>query len=111
MAANEISGFIKNSEKWTLLGHSYEQATLNTAQEYANAKKAVVAVYSNAEGVGHVVVITPGQLRASGTWGLNVPSAVSFFVNDPAKSFVDKGLSYAFAKNMQKDVLIYVRKY
>lgn len=111
MAAGEISAYLKDSDKWTLLGHSYEQATLATAQDYANAKKAVVAVYMNAEGIGHAVVITPGELKPSGSWGLNVPSAASFFYTDPEKSFVDKGLSYAFAKNMLKDVLIYGRKY
>jgi hypothetical protein len=58
-----------------------------------------------------VVVITPGELRASGSWGLNVPAAASFFPADPLKSFVDKGLSFAFAKNMLKDVMIYGRKY
>jgi hypothetical protein len=111
LGASEISGFLKESDKWTLLGHSYEQTTLATAQDYANAKKAVVAVYMNAEGLGHAVVITPGELKPSGSWGLNVPAAASFFPAEPEKSFVDKGLSYAFAKNMLKDVLIYGRKY
>jgi hypothetical protein len=111
MSVNEIASFVKGSDKWTLLGHSYEQTTLALAQERANAKKAVVAVYLNAAGVGHVVVITPGELHPSGSWGLNVPSAVSFLPTDPDKSFVDKGLSFAFAKNMLKDVLIYERKY
>jgi hypothetical protein len=111
MAVNEIPGFIKTSDKWELLGHGYDQTVLKTAQESANAKKAVIAVYVNADGKGHTVVITPGDLHPSGSWGLNVPSAVSFFPTDPSKSFVDKGLSYAFAKSMLKDVLIYVRKY
>jgi hypothetical protein len=111
MSVNEIASFIKGSDKWSLLGHSYEQTTLASAQDLANAKKAVVAVYLNAAGVGHVVVITPGELRPSGSWGLNVPSAVSFLPTEPDKSFVDKGLSFAFAKNMLKDVLIYERKY
>jgi hypothetical protein len=111
MTGSEIAKFIKDNEQWSLLGHSYEQTTLATAQEYANTKKAVVAVYLNASGNGHVAVITPGELRASGSWGLNVPNAASFLPTDPQKSFVDKGLSFAFAKNMLKDVMIYGRKY
>jgi hypothetical protein len=111
MTVSEIASFIKDSDKWSSLGHSYEQTALSAAQEYANAKKAVIAVYLNASGVGHVAVITPGELRASGSWGLQVPSAVSFLTTDPEKSFVDKGLSFAFAKNMLKDVVIYGRKY
>jgi hypothetical protein len=111
MTVSEIASLIKDNGKWSLLGHSYEQTTLATAQEYANAKKAVIAVYMNASGNGHVAVITPGELRASGSWGLNVPNAASFLPTEPQKSFVDKGLSFAFAKNMLKDVMIYGRKY
>jgi hypothetical protein len=81
------------------------------SQEHANAKKAVVAVYMNAAGVGHVVIITPGQLQSSGSWGLSVPNVVSFFPSQPEKSFVDKGLSFAFGKNLMKDITIYARKY
>jgi hypothetical protein len=111
MTVNEITSFVKNSEQWALLGHSYEQTTLATAQTHANAKKAVIAVYQNASGIGHVALIVPGELRPSGSWGLNVPAAASFLPTEPEKSFVDKGLSYGFAKNMLKDVLIYVRNY
>jgi len=111
MIANEISKFLSESDKWTLLGHSYEQKTLSTAQEFANSKKAVVAVYMNAAGIGHVVIITPGQLQRSGSWGLNVPNVASFFPSQPEKSFIDKGLSFAFGKNLMKDILVYGRNY
>jgi hypothetical protein len=109
MSASEISSFLKESDKWKLIGPSYEQKTLASAQELANSGKAVVAVFMNSAGIGHVVVITPGQLQQSGSWGLNVPNVVSFFPNQPDKSFVDKGLSFAFGKNLMKDILIYGR--
>jgi hypothetical protein len=109
MSATEISSFLKESDKWKLIGPSYEQKTLAAAQELANSGKAVVAVYMNSTGIGHMVVITPGQLQQSGSWGLNVPSVVSFFPSQPDKSFVDKGLSFAFGKNLMKDILIYGR--
>ena len=111
MVASEVSTYLKESDNWTLLGHCYEQKTLATAQRLANSKKAVVAVYINAAGIGHVVIITPGQLQTSGSWGLDVPNAVSFFPRQPEKSFVDKGLSFAFGKNLMKDILIYSRNY
>lgn len=111
MTATEIAKFLKETDKWTPLGPSYDQKVLATAQENANAKKAVVAVYMNAAGVGHVVIITPGQLQSSGSWGLNVPNVVSFFPSQPEKSFVDKGLSFAFGKNLMKDILLYARNY
>lgn len=109
MNASEIANFLKESKQWTMLGHSYDQNILTQAQDHANAKKAVVAVYMNASGVGHVVVITPGKLQRSGSWGLDVPNAASFFATQPDKSFVDKSLSFAFGKTMLKDVLIYTR--
>ncbi|HYG20453.1 MAG TPA: hypothetical protein VD816_16050 [Ohtaekwangia sp.] len=111
MTVNEIAGFLETSNKWEVLGQSYDQKTLATAQDYANKKRAVVAVYLNAAGIGHVVLITPGELKPSGSWALNVPSAASFFPTEPDKSFVDKSLSFAFMKHMMKDVQIYARKY
>ena len=109
MNATEISSFLKESDKWKVIGPTYEQKTLTAAQELANSGKAVVAVYMNSAGIGHMVVITPGQLQSSGSWGLNVPNVVSFFPSQPDKSFVDKGLSFAFGKNLIKDILIYGR--
>lgn len=111
MIASEIADFLKNSGQWTTLGQSYDQNVLTTATQHANEKKAVVAVYNNGSGVGHVVVITPGDMIASGSWGLRVPAAASFFPVEPQKSFTDKGLSFAFSKQMLKDVTIYARKY
>jgi hypothetical protein len=109
MTSNEIAKFLKESDRWNTLGPVYEQSTLNKAQEYANNKKAVVAVYQNASGIGHVVLITPGSLQPSGSWGLSVPNVASFFAPQPERSFIEKGLSFAFNKNLIKDVTIYVR--
>ena len=109
MTASEISIYLKESQKWKVIGPSYEQKTLAIAQDMANSGKPVVAVYINSTGIGHVVVITPGQLQPSGSWGLNVPNVVSFFPSQPDKSFVDKGLSFAFGKNLMKDIMIYGR--
>jgi hypothetical protein len=111
LRSSEISEFIRKDSKWTLLGRSFEQSALEEAQKSANAKKAVVAVYMSEDGFGHVVLIVPGALTPSGSWGLKVPNAASFPASDPQKSFVDKGLSFAFTKNMMKDVFLYVRNY
>ncbi len=111
MNTNEITDFVKTNKKWKAIGHSYDQAALNKAQELANAKNAVVAVYRNADGIGHVALITPGELQVSGSWGLKVPNSASFFLKEPAKSYVGKGLSFAFAKSMMKDITLYAREY
>jgi hypothetical protein len=111
MTSAEIAAYLKTSGSWTSLGQSYDQQVLDRAAELANQRKAVVAAYSNSAGVGHIVLITPGEMSASGSWGLKVPAAASFFSIEPAKSFTDKALSFAFSKQMLKDVTLYVRKY
>ena len=111
MLVPEISSFLKGSGKWTLLGHAYEQSVLTKAQDNANSQKAVIAVYLNAENIGQVAIILPGALKPSGSWEYQVPNSSSFFMSDPEKSYVGKGLSYAFGRNLIKDVLIYSRNY
>ena len=108
---NEIAKSTLENGPWTSLGHAYDQKVLEDAQKHANANRAVIAVYVTDLGVGHIALILPGKLQFSGSWGFNVPNAASFLFNDSQKSFVDKGLSYAFSKNMIKDVILYVRKY
>jgi len=111
MTTAEIAAFLKTSASWTAIGQSYDQQVLDRAGELANQRKAVVAVYNNSAGIGHIVLITPGQMSASGSWGLKVPAAASFFSIEPAKSFTDKALSFALSKQMLNDVTLYVRKY
>ena len=111
MLISEMSEFLKNNKKWTLLSYGYEQKALTEAQNYANSKKAVVAIYLNKEGIGHLSIITPGELKTSGLWGYMVPNSTSFFLNKPDLSYMDKGLSYAFSRNMIMGVLIYGRNY
>ena len=111
MLIGEIADFLKDNNQWTLLGHAYEQEALNEAQNYANARKAAVAVFINEEGIGHVSLILPGELSPSGSWGFKVPNSASFFLSTPEKSYMDKGLSYAFERNLIKEVLLYGRNY
>lgn len=107
----EIVDFLKSSSKWKMLGHAYQQDVLKEAQQHANGKKAVVALYHDGNGSSHVALILPGELQASGSWGLQVPNSASFLLTDPARSYVGKGLSYAFAKHHLKDVVIFTRIY
>jgi len=111
MVSNEVANYIENNQKWELLGHAYEQNALEKAQELANSKRAVVAVYVDDNADGHVSIILPGQLVLSGSWGFKVPNSTSFFVHEPDKSYVGKGLSYAFTRSMIKNVMIFARSY
>jgi hypothetical protein len=111
MLVSEISQFLQQNSQWTLLGRGFEQKALMEAQNQANAGKAVVAVYLNPEGIGHVSLILPGELKSSGTWGFQVPNSASFFLSTPEKSYVGKGLSYAYERPLLKGVLLYARSY
>lgn len=108
---HEIASFVSENANWTLLGHAYEPDALTEAQKYANEKKAAIAVYKSENGQGHMVLIVPGDLQPSGSWGIKVPNTASFFLGEAEKSYISKGLSYGFKKNLIKDVLIYARKY
>lgn len=109
MMVNETAQYVSGNPKWKQLGKAYEQGALKEAQQYANSGKAVIAIYLNDEGIGHMALILPGELQPSGSWGLSVPNSASFLTSDAEKSYVGKGLSYAFPRNVLKDVLIYAR--
>ena len=111
MTGNEIITNIGTNSKWKLLGYAYEQQALTLAQEYANAGKAALAVYENEEKIGNVSIILPGELIKSGSWGFDVPNSAAFIIEDPAKSYFDKGLSYAFSRSIIRKVMIYGRSY
>lgn len=111
LLVSEIFQYLKDSKQWTLLGHGYEQKALNGAQANANASKAAVAVYLNQEGLGFVSLILPGEMKISGTWGCQVPNSAAFFIENPEKSYVGKGLSYSFDRKTLKEVLLFGRNY
>lgn len=111
LLANEIYDFLEGSDKWTLLGNGSEQSALNNAQGYANLKKAVVAVYKAKVGHGHIALVLPGNLVDSGKWAVKVPNSASFFLNKPAKSYINQKLSMAFSKDIKGEVKLYGRNY
>lgn len=112
LTGTEIIEYLKVGNKWEVLGYAYDQKALNTANEYANANKAVIAIrLDEVEKIGHVSVILPGKMSKSGSWGFEVPNSASFFINEPQKSYLNEGLSYAFKRTMIRTVVIYGRKY
>jgi len=110
LVPNEISQIVEDSKRWKLLGFAYDQKVLDQAQEMANTNKPVIAVY-RMNGSSHVVLILPGALHFSGSWGFKVPNSASFSYIDPDKSYVGKGLSYGFAKSMMKNITLYQMTY
>lgn len=108
LSANDIADFVAGSDKWTKLGDASEQATLDSAAGYANAKKAIIAVRKG-ETHGHVALILPGEMTFSTNWQRRVPNSASFFYRDPKNSYVGKGLAAAF--KTPSNVVIYGRNY
>lgn len=112
LTGTEIIKYLESSDQWKELGYAYDQKALNEANDYANANKAVVAVrFEDVEKIGGVAVILPGQMITSGYWGFDVPNSASFIINEPEKSYVNEGLSYAFRRTMIRMVVIYGRIY
>lgn len=109
LSANQIVGYVENSDNWIFLGEADNQETLTNAQGYANLGKAVIAVIYNNKTHGHVCLIMPGNLSYSKDWKLNCPNSASFFLNKIDKSYVGQKLSYAFKQPV--GVKIYGRNF
>jgi hypothetical protein len=104
---NGVANYIKKSSNWKLLGDAGTQDILTQAQASANGNKAVVAMMPSDAGADHISVIAPGSLVSCGKAGLKCPNSVSFFINNPDKSYVGKPLAYSF-KSLE-GIKIYVR--
>lgn len=93
---NGVANYIKKSSNWKLLGDAGSQDILTQAQTLANGNKAVVAIMESDNGASHIAIIAPGSLVSCGKAGLKCPNSVSFFINNPDKSYVGKPLAYSF---------------
>jgi hypothetical protein len=93
---NGVANYIKKDSKWKLLGDASSPDILKQAQDDANANKAVVAMMVSDNGADHIAVIAPGNLTTCGKTGMKCPNSVSFFINNPAQSYVSKPLAYSF---------------
>lgn len=82
--ANDIVLILSNSLSWSSLG-------MDQCQELANAGSLVVAGMQE-DAHGHVNIICPGKLKASGRWG-PVPSCA----NVGKENFIGKGINWAFS--------------
>lgn len=102
---------VRSGEEWKELGPAYKQEILVQAQQAANDDKAVVAVYLDPQDQPlHVAIILPGELRTSGSWGLEVPVSVSLPDFRPDHAYIGKPLSYAFEKSSLLSLRIFARE-
>lgn len=96
LSANLIDAYLSVSKDWVALGTADQQQALNEAAAAANAGRPVVAVIPH-EKHGHIALVLPGELTYSPSWKLNVPNSASFFLGNPAQSYVSEKLSKAFS--------------
>lgn len=116
LSANAIAKALVTDGDWESLGTAEKEANRVAAQNAANSKRAVIAVWNNTrikspDGLyhGHVALIIPGKAIETG-WGKNVPNTASFVMGVPDKSFIGKPMSQAFRKDSQSEVAFYAYK-
>lgn len=85
LLANDIVDLIAIDPAWT-------ETSMDRCQDLANGGSLVIAGFK-ADPHGHVNVICPGKLKASGRWG-PVPSCA----NVGKDIFIGKGINWAFSE-------------
>lgn len=106
-SAAEIGKRVSTDATWEHIGSASDPEVLKKAVSSANCGQAVLAVMT-ADAGGHVAMILPGAMSPSGGWKMDVPNSASFFMNNPAKSYTGKPLSFAFAS--PNGIEIYAKK-
>jgi len=104
---DSIHPIIKRSKKWMNIGAATTQSNINKAIEHVNNGK-LALIIDTAESYGHVVVVQPGKVTKSGSWGLKLPNVLSLLSYKPEKSFQNKSLAHAIKKNV--NLQIYIRE-
>ncbi|MFT6715479.1 MAG: hypothetical protein ACJA0Q_000106 [Saprospiraceae bacterium] len=92
---DEILDFVKVSSDWTEIGLASDQSVLIEAQENANNGIGTVAL--NTKGSKTVAIVIEGKLSHSNSLGLDCPNVVVFRPSKFDKSFVGKGINYAWS--------------
>ena len=104
---DSIQPIVKRSSNWRRVGTALSQDNINTAVSAAE-NGSLVLVIDTSQHYGHVVIVQPGELTQSSSWGLKMPPVISLSNYKPSKSFYSKALSYAFKKS--NDLEIYIRE-
>ena len=95
---DKIPQKLEELSTWEKVG-DFTEDNIQFALEQVNSFGKPVLVFNNNDSYVHVVALTPnGNTIKSRKWGnISVPSCVSFFpTRAPEKSFISKGVNYAF---------------
>jgi hypothetical protein len=98
----ELETRVPSDAHWKVLGAANDQTALTKAHGAALAGSAVIAL-----GVGHVAIVIPGDVSRSDGWGLLVPNAASWRINDAGSIFYGCPLSFAWKKADTASVKLY----
>jgi len=103
---DEILDFVNESGDWEELGAANDQLVLNKAQDNANNGIGTLAL--STKGSKTVATVINGKLSHSNSLGLDCPSVTVFRPRKFNKSFVGKGINYAWSD--LSDVKLYSLK-
>ncbi len=95
LAYDKLHAAITMSNQWDELGNATDQDVLDKAQENANAGIPTIAV--STEGSKTVAIVVKGEKSHSNSLGLDCPSVAVFRPRKHNKSFVGKGINYAWS--------------
>lgn len=103
---DQIFGLVSQSTEWEELGFASDQEVLIQAQKNANNGIGTLAI--SAKGSHSVAVVIKGALSYSNSLGLDCPNVMVLRPKRFNKSFVGKGINYAWSN--LGDVKIYSLK-
>lgn len=106
LAYDKLHNAISLSATWEKVGAANQQQVLNKAQ--ANANKGIPTLAVSGSGTKSIAIVVKGELAHSNSMGLDCPSVAVFRPRRFKKSFVGKGINYAWS-NLD-DVVIYSLK-
>lgn len=91
---DKLSEVVVASNAWKEIGDANEQSTLTTAQQ--NANKGIPTLAVNASN-NTLAIVIKGELTHSNSLGLDCPAVAVFRPKRFKKSFVGKGINYAWS--------------
>jgi len=91
---DEILSKVSKSDDWTEVGFANDQAVLTKAQENANSGIGTIALSLKSNSVA---IVIKGELTHSNSLSLDCPSVAVFRPRKFNKSFVGKGINYAWS--------------
>lgn len=97
---DKIPDKIAELDSWEKIG-DFTETNIQTALNMLNKFEKPVLIFNVNDSYVHVVALKPnGSLSKSRKWNdITVPSCISYFPTRASKSFINKGINYAFGSS------------